>query len=154
MIFVDADTLVTPVVVSASLVALERGAPGGGASVGFDGRLPLWARVMIPVLGAVMSRARLAAGCYIFSSRDAFERAGGFDETVFAAEEIYFSRRLATCGRVVILRETVTTSGRKLRSHSGWETLAVLGRLLRHGTKMVRSREHLSMWYGERRDDG
>jgi glycosyltransferase involved in cell wall biosynthesis len=154
LIFVDADTLVTQAVVQASLDALERGAAGGGATVSFDGRLPLWARLVIPVLGAVMTSARLAAGCYMFSSRDAFEKVAGFDETLFAAEEIYFSRALATCGQVVILRERVTTSGRKLRSHSGWETLAVLGGLLRHGTSMVRNREHLSMWYGERRNDG
>ena len=82
LIFVDADTLVTAAVVQGSLDALERGAAGGGANVRFDGRLPLWARLVIPVLGAVMSSAKLAAGCYIFSSRDAFEKVGGFDETV------------------------------------------------------------------------
>lgn len=153
LIFVDADTVVLPATVRASLEALQRGAAGGGASVLFEGKLPLWATLMIPILGGAMSAARLAAGCYIFCSRDAFETAGGFDETLFAAEEIAFSRALARHGRVVILRETVTTSGRKLRSHSGWETLLLLAGLLRHGTGVVRSRERLSMWYGERRDD-
>jgi glycosyltransferase involved in cell wall biosynthesis len=153
LIFVDADTVVTPPAVRASVEALRRGAAGGGASVLFEGKLPFWATLMIPLLGAVMSTARLAAGCYIFCDRGAFERAGGFDEALFAGEEIYFSRALARHGQFVILRETVTTSGRKLRSHSGRETLTFVASLLRHGTSVVRSRERLSLWYGERRNE-
>jgi len=153
LVFVDADTLVSPAVLRTTLRALEAGAAGGGATVEFGGPLPRWARGMLPILRIVMRAGRLAAGCYVFCSRDAFEAAGGFDEQLYAAEEIAFSRALGRHGRVVILRETVATSGRKLRSHSGWEVVALVTGLLRQGTGVVRSRERLSMWYGERRDD-
>jgi len=153
LIFVDADTVVSAAAVRGAVAALDGGAAGGGVRVLFDGKLPLWARLFIPVLGVVMTAARLAAGCCVFCSRRAFDAAGGFDETLYAGEEIFFSRALARSGPVVILPDSVTTSGRKLRSHSGRDTLWFIAGLLRRGMAQVRSRERLALWYGERRDD-
>jgi glycosyltransferase involved in cell wall biosynthesis len=153
LIFIDADTRVQAFTVRAAIQALEQGAVGGGATVYVDGRLPIWARLMLPLFSAVLRVGRLAAGCYVFCSRDAFEAVGGFDERLYAAEEIAFSRALQQKGRVVILRESVLTSGRKLRAHSGWELLRLTAELGRRGTALVRSRDRLSLWYGERRDD-
>ena len=62
------------------------------------------------------------------------------------------SRALKRQGRFVVLREAVTTSGRKLRAHSGWEILGVLTRLALRGPKSVRQRHGLEIWY-ERRED-
>lgn len=153
LIFVDADTIVPAGTLRAATEALRRGAAGGGATVDFDGRLPLYASLLIPLILIAMRGTRLAAGCYVYCSRAAFEATGGFDERLFAAEEIAFSRALLRQGPVVILRETVLTSGRKLRAHSGWELLRLCGNLVRRGTALVRSRDCLSLWYGERRDD-
>jgi glycosyltransferase involved in cell wall biosynthesis len=153
LIFVDADTRISEETVRATIRAVRAGAVGGGADVRFDGALPLWAVVTLPILGVVMRAQNLAAGCYLFCSRTAFDRTGGFDETLFAAEEIYFSRALALCGPVVILREAVLTSGRKLRSHSGWDVLRLIAGFLRRGTDVVRNRDRLSLWYGERQHD-
>ena len=47
-IFVDADTLANQSVVKAAVKALREGAVGGGASVYFDGRLPLYAKLVLP----------------------------------------------------------------------------------------------------------
>lgn len=63
------------------------------------------------------------------------------------------SQALRRHGRFVILREAVTTSGRKLRAYSGREALGVLFRLAVGGRNGVRSREGLDIWYGERRPD-
>jgi glycosyltransferase involved in cell wall biosynthesis len=153
LIFVDADTIVPGGTLQATIDALGRGAVGGGATVHVDGRLPMWAWLLLPVVRGVLRAGRLAAGCYVFCARDAFEAAGGFDERLYAAEEIAFSRTLSHQGPVVILREPVTTSGRKLRAHSGWEVLRLTAAMLRHGTTLVRSRDRLSIWYGDRHDD-
>ena len=153
LIFVDADTIVPAATVLATIEALRKGAVGGGATVDFDGRLPMWAWLLLPVFRGVLRVGRLAAGCYVFCSRAAFDGIGGFDERLYAAEEIAFSRTLSQQGRVVILRESVTTSGRKLRTHSGWEVMRLCAGLTRRGTAVIRSREHLSLWYGDRRDD-
>lgn len=153
LIFVDADTVVHADTVRATIEALATGAVGGGAAVHFDGRVALWARLMLPVLNRVFRVARLAAGCYVFCSRTAFDAVGGFDETLFAAEEIAFSRALGRIGRFVMLREPVTTSSRKLRTHSGWEVVRLFGHLAFRGTTLIKSRERLALWYGDRRDD-
>jgi glycosyltransferase involved in cell wall biosynthesis len=153
LIFVDADTIVPAATVRATIEALRQGAVGGGATVHVDGRLPFWAWLLLPVVRGILRAGRLAAGCYVFCSREAFDAVGGFDEQLYAAEEIAFSRTLRRKGRVVILRESVTTSGRKLRAHSGWEVLRLTAALMRQGTALVRSRDRLSIWYGDRHDD-
>ena len=63
------------------------------------------------------------------------------------------SRALRRRGRFVVLRESVTTSGRKLRAHSAREILGLLARLARVGPRALRRREGLEVWYGERRRD-
>ena len=75
-IFIDADTLVSAETVRATLGALDRGAIGGGATVWFDGRLPLSARLVNPAFRVVMRVGRLAAGCYVFCTRAAFDAVG------------------------------------------------------------------------------
>jgi glycosyltransferase involved in cell wall biosynthesis len=153
LIFVDADTLISAAVVRASVEALAHGAVGGGATLHVDGRLPWWGPAAIWLVGEGMGLMRWAAGCYVFCMRAAFDATGGFDEALFATEEIAFSRALKRLGPVVILRERVVTSGRKMRTHSLREFLPVFGGVFQHGTAALRSRDKLSVWYGERRDE-
>jgi glycosyltransferase involved in cell wall biosynthesis len=153
LFFVDADTLVNAAVVIAALRALREGAVAGGAPFFFDGRLPLWARMVEPLAHRYQRHARLAAGCFFFCRRDAFERVGGFDTGLFAAEEIALSESLKQHGPLVILNQGVLTSGRKLRAHSGREHLRILTSYFLRGPEFLRSRHGLGLWYGERRAD-
>jgi glycosyltransferase involved in cell wall biosynthesis len=152
-IFVDADTVVDAVTLRATLAAIEGGAVGGGALLRFDGTLPLLARCIAGATRLTMQLSGLAAGAYIFCTRQAFDAVGGFDEGLFVTEELTLSRALRRVGRMVILRESVLTSGRKARTHTGRELLAPLARLFRHGPDAFRHRKHLDLWYGHRRDD-
>jgi glycosyltransferase involved in cell wall biosynthesis len=153
LIFVDADTVVDEAVVRAAVEAIGRGAVGGGCAVRFDGRLPVYARVLLAFALPVYRAIGVACGCFLFSTREAFAAVGGFDEGLFGAEEIVMSRALHRQGRFVVLREAVTTSGRKLRAYSAREVLGLLGRLALSGPKSVRRRHGLEIWYGERRND-
>ncbi len=153
LIFVDADTLIDARVVMATVAALRSGAIGGGASLRFDGVLPLYARILVPLFARAYRAARLAAGCYVFCTRDAFHAVGGFDESYFGAEEVVLSRALKRRGKFVVLRETVLTSGRKMRTFSGREVWRSLLHFARRGPSAVKQREGMEMWYGERRDD-
>jgi len=119
----------------------------------FDGRVPPYGRVLAAVAVPLYRVLGLASGCFLFCTREAFCAVGGFDETLFAAEEAAMSRALRRHGRFVILRESVTTSGRKLRAHSGREVLGILLGLALRGRKSVRRRAMLDVWYGERRAD-
>ncbi len=151
--FVDADTLVHEGLVRLALQALREGAVGGGTVVRFDGAMPLYARMVVPLVVKLLQTSRLAAGCFFFCTRTAFEAVGGFDESYFAAEELGLSRALKRQGKFVILREPVLTSGRKLRTHSPREMLALLGHLLRGGLGAVKQRRGLDLWYAKRRED-
>jgi glycosyltransferase involved in cell wall biosynthesis len=152
-IFVDADTVVNEAVVRAALQALRDGAVGGGAAVAFDGAVPLYARLLLPLVVRWFRAARWAAGCFLFCTRGAFAAVGGFDEAFFGAEELVMSRTLKRRGRFVILREAVLTSGRKLRTYSGLEVLVMSVRLALRGPRAVQQREGMELWYGPRRED-
>ncbi len=152
-IFVDADTVVNAGVVRAAVEALRSGAVGGGCDLRFDGRLPLWARLFVGSFRPVYRAVGIASGCYLFCTRQAFEAVGGFDEKLFAAEEGAMSKALRRHGRFVVLRETVLTSGRKLRAYSAWEILHTLGRLAVRGRRGLQDRRGLDIWYGARRPD-
>ena len=153
LIFVDADTIVNEAVVRSAVEALRNGAAGGGAAVEFDGTVPLYARLLLPVLVWSFRSAGLAAGCFLFCTRKAFAAVGGFDEAFYGAEELVMSRALKRHGRFVVLRQAVITSGRKLRTHSVREMLAIVARLALRGPGAVKQRQGMDLWYAERRED-
>jgi glycosyltransferase involved in cell wall biosynthesis len=153
LVFVDADTLVDAVVMRATLQALDAGAIGGGCAFRFDEPVPTWVKRTLPAALALGRRARLAAGCFLYCRREVFLRVGGFSEEVFAGEEIFLSRLLQKEGPFVILPEAVLTSGRKLRTYSGWAIFGMALRLLAAGRHGLRGREGLGLWYGPRRPD-
>ena len=153
LVFVDADTLVTEAVLRGAVSAMRAGAVGGGCRLRFDGRLPFYGRILEAVAVPIYGAFRLASGCFLFCKREAFLATGGFDETLFGAEETALSWALHRQGKFVILRDCVTTSGRKLRAYSAREILGLLARLALAGPKSVRQRDGLEIWYGERRMD-
>ena len=153
LIFVDADTVVPAPTLRAALDELAAGAVGGGASVRFDGPVPFWAEAMLSTFVVAFRLARLAGGCFLFCTRHAFEATGGWDERVFASEEILMSWALKRQGRFVVLREHVITSGRKVRSYSAREIIGTLVRIGLSGRRAVRDRKALDIWYGPRRAD-
>ena len=151
LVFVDADTRVHGKVVSAAVHAMRAGAVGGGARARFDGSVPVYGRILAWLWLWIQRFGHLASGCFLFCTRHAFEAAGGFDQTLYAAEDVVLSRRLRRLGRFVILREVVVTSGRNLRSHSAFETLRILAGFALRGPGFFRTRHR--PWYGQRRDD-
>lgn len=153
LIFVDADTIVTPDAVRSAVDAMRTGAAGGGCAFRFDRPVPLYGRIIEAVGVPAYRLLGLASGCFLFCTREAFDAAGGFDPTLFGAEEAAMSRALRRQGRFVVLRESVTTSARKMRAHSAREILTLLARLALTGKRSLRRREGLELWYGPRRTD-
>jgi glycosyltransferase involved in cell wall biosynthesis len=151
-VFVDADTIVTQAVVCAAIAAIRAGAVGGGCAIRFDGRVPRYAKAMAAIALPLYRAVGLAAGCFLFCTREAFQTVGGFDENLFAAEEAAMSLALHRQGRFVVLRETVATSGRKLRTYTAREILGIFLRLAARPSAL-RKREGLDIWYGQRRAD-
>jgi glycosyltransferase involved in cell wall biosynthesis len=143
LFFVDADTVVTARAVHAAIRALRGGAVGGGAAVRFDGPVPLYAAILERmVLPLLLPLLQMAPGCFLFCTRRAYLAAGGFDEELAWSEEVRFARCLQRQGRFVLLRETVVTSGRKVRVHSALSLLGIGIRLA------LGRRSGLDYWYG------
>lgn len=148
LVFVDADTQVDAPLLQAALDALASGAVGGGCRVALEGPRPWPLRLAVRLVGLVFRYTGIAPGCFLFCTRTAFDTVGGFDTTLFAGEDVALSRSLAGVGRFVILRQAVHTSGRKLAHASTWTQLRLLWRFARQGTRMLRSRDALALWYG------
>jgi cellulose synthase/poly-beta-1,6-N-acetylglucosamine synthase-like glycosyltransferase len=153
LVFVDADTLVPVETLRATIGALRAGAVGGGAAVRLDSRAPAWAHPMMMAASWFFRQLGLAAGCFLFTRREDFTAAGGFDEHYFAGEEIHLSRALKKRGRFVILVTPVVTSARKIR-------LVTIGRWLRlglrvalRGRRALTTREGLDVWYDGQREE-
>jgi len=151
LVFVDADTKIPGAVLDAAVDAVRAGAVGGGARARFDGHVPLYGRALAWLWLRLQRLFRLASGCFIFCTRQAFQAVGGFDETLYAAEDVVMSRRLQHLGKFVIVQEMVVTSGRAVRSHSGLEALRLLAGFILHGPGFFKTRH--GPWYDQRRDD-
>lgn len=126
LIFLDADTLVPPETLARALAALDSGAVcGGGAITVCDGELPFFVRNFLTVWNWSAAKFGLAAGCFVYCTREGYEAAGGFSEAVYAGEEVWFSNRLRKWGRRgglafrVIARPPVVTSDRKTQWFGG-----------------------------------
>lgn len=151
LIFVDADTTVNAALVTEAVAAMRAGAAAGGAPVRFD-RSPLWVRALMVLLLPLFRLAKWAAGCFMFTTREAFEKTGGFDERYYAAEEIVFSRAVKRHGRFVMLRSFVTSSARKLDHHTPWQVLWLFLRIAAGGLGAARKRgAATAFWYPDKR---
>ena len=151
LLFVDADTHVPVDTVRAALAAMRSGAAGGGARVRFDGPVPRYARPGVAFTLATFRLLNLTVGCFMFCTRAAFERIGGFDERLFAAEEVAFSAAIKRIGRLALVEPAVITSARKFRTHTPFEVTRMAAASV--AGRAVLSRARLPLWYGDRRRD-
>jgi hypothetical protein len=139
-----------------ALLELGSGAVGGGSRVAFDGRGHPLAEGFFEAFKVLWYSQELAAGCFLFARRDAFEAAGGFDERWFAGEEYWLSRALKERGRFAFLREEVVSSARKQRAGHGigmlFRLLGLTVLFLAGVRRPLQSRKHLGFWYDGARE--
>lgn len=157
LLFVDADCLVQAETIADLLDHIESGRfVGGGCAVRLD-EAPWIARLAAATVVLLFRVLGYAAGSFVFCRADAFRAVGGFDERVYAGEEVFLSRALKAWGRprglrfTMLTRAPITTSARKLRTHGLWSflKLALRGTILPRST--LGSREHLDFFYDGRR---
>lgn len=149
LFFVDADTKANVAVVQEALAAMRSGAFGGGCIPDLDGPVPLWAHIIHRVAVLTARVVRLVGGCFLFCTRDAFQKVGGFSEQLRAGEDIAFVRSLKKQGRFVVPGPAIVTSGRKLSVVGPWKVISLFI------TIAVRGHRYENPWvvdilYGER----
>ncbi|MEM0970075.1 MAG: glycosyltransferase [Verrucomicrobiota bacterium] len=99
-LFVDADTLVSKETLHQAVEALRSGTVCvGGAAIEGDGEWRGFAKFLVWFWGRVSRWMKLPAGSFFFCTREGFEAVGGFEEGVYAGEEVWFARRLKKWGK-------------------------------------------------------
>jgi glycosyltransferase involved in cell wall biosynthesis len=100
---------------------------------------------------------RLMAGSFIFVEAAAFREAGGFNQELFAGEELDLSIRLKVLakrrekGIIILHRHPLRTSGRKLELYSKRELFRFIIRAAFAQRRVLRSRDECHPWYDGRR---
>lgn len=95
LIFLDADTIISPQLLGKTLELLDSGKiAGGGTVLDSSGTKLLRVKFLLRLWNFISRFRKLAAGLYLFCLRQAWETIGGFDQTVYVAEELIFSKQL------------------------------------------------------------
>ncbi|MDH5178556.1 MAG: glycosyltransferase [Gammaproteobacteria bacterium] len=153
LIFVDADTIVPPALLQKALDNLAGGKTcGGGAHVKFDIDVTPGVTRVLNFWNWISSSFGLAAGCFIYCTRQDFKACGGFSNNVYASEEIWFSLALKYKARKtgrkfrIINLPKVITSARKLEWYSYRYQIGLLI-MLTLFPFLVRSKKFCEYWY-------
>lgn len=157
LVFVDADSSPSRALFDDVFAAIQSGrCLGGGSTVAFASA-QLDVRIWVALWNATSRATGWAAGSFIFCDAAAFRETGGFSETLFAAEEIDFSRRMKALARrkrkrfTILNRAPLLTSDRKVSLYSRREHFAFLLRFLVTGGQNLRRRDACTVWYDGRR---
>ena len=131
LIFLDADTELTSALLGQALENIKSGAcVGGGVVIEPDQPVSRKVQWVIGLWNFAARKTGMAAGCFVYCRRDAFEAVGGFNEKLYASEEIWLSRALRRHGKsqkmkfCVIEHPPIVTSMRKLEWYNSWQLLA------------------------------
>jgi glycosyltransferase involved in cell wall biosynthesis len=154
LFFVDADTRINAKAVTSALRQMDRGAVGGGGPVrlGKGESVPLYIRLIEPLQLFLAKIGGFTGGAFLFCTRDAFCAAGGFNERLYWGEEGDFILRLKREGRFAVLWHPVLTSGRRFRTTSGLQVLAVCAKTIFSPFKTFTRRSSVeNIWYDSNR---
>lgn len=154
MLFLDADTLLPAKLLRQAINNLQaNNCCGGGATVDFTGgEVGLIISMLIMFWNWLAINFKLAAGCFIYCTREGFDAIGGFSEDLYVGEELKFSRNLTRWGRgkglifKIITNSHILTSPRKVEWHSSLKIVLVM-LLFMLFPLAVRFKWCCSLWY-------
>lgn len=152
LIFLDADTYLNPELLKATIESLEsKKVCAGGALLKVDAEIGWVTRGMLNTWNRLSPLFCLSAGAFIFCLKDAWGDVGGFDEALYAAEDVSFSRRLkkwakANNMKYHIMTETpIVTSSRKFSVYGQGAILRQFLLLSMPGA--LKKRSNCKLWY-------
>ena len=156
LIFVDADSRPGAGLFADVAEQIQAGrCLAGGATVRMDEK-HLLAEFFTWTWNWSSRMGRWLAGSFIFVEAAVFRRVGGFNNELFAGEELDLSKRLKRlareCGREVVILHShpLVTSARKMRLYTIWDHLKLLAHVICNRRALNR-RESCTLWYDGRR---
>jgi len=153
LIFIDADTIAPYELIKKTLSLLnEHKLCGGGTTIEFDiNKMPIFLRLFTWLWHMHIKFSPLAAGSYVFCLKEAWQDVGGFNEKIYASEEIWFSLALRKKKKKKklpfrILDIPVKTSARKINQYSTMHMFGVMFIMLIFPWA-IRNRKMCHIWY-------
>jgi glycosyltransferase involved in cell wall biosynthesis len=157
LLFVDADTLVSAETLGEMLSLIETGnIVGGGTVLRYD-RTPLTWKPVLFAANIVIFLLRWTCGCFVFCRADAFRAFGGYNQELFAGEDVEFGRAMRRWGKprglrvAMVRRHPPVTSIRKLDLYGTPAVVSLMVRWLILGRSLERDKSRLQMFYDGRR---
>ncbi|WON73628.1 glycosyltransferase [Nitrosospira sp. Is2] len=157
LMFIDADSILSPGLLSEILRLIEDGnSVGCGSTVRMEG-LPWWADLTLKLWTVTSVVFHWAAGALVVCRSDGFREIGGFNQELYVADEITLSRKLRQWGRqrglefVILTRFPLETSPRKVVLYSAGELFGQFSRVLLNPRWSLRDKKQLPIWYDGRR---
>lgn len=156
LVFLDADTRLEGDILDKVAANLSsKRVIGGGAwaepDAGWIGRF-----LFKYIVNYALALRNVTVGPFLYCESDAFHRVGGFDETLYAAEEFSLARRLKAEGRKhgktwkIIRYDTahrIVTSGRKFDRFAGLELAVQHLHLIWNLHDKIRQKDQCGYWY-------
>jgi glycosyltransferase involved in cell wall biosynthesis len=157
-VFVDADTQVGAGTLAEMLSVIESARfIGGGAILRYDRTPRLWGSFLFVSNRIVIPLLRWTAGCFMFCRSDAFREFGGFDQSLFAGEDVEFGKAMRRWGKprgldvAILRRHPPITSIRKVDLYGNREILLLILRWLLFPRRTGRDKARLRVFYDGRR---
>jgi glycosyltransferase involved in cell wall biosynthesis len=158
LIFLDADTHPTRELLGDVALSIESGRVlAGGSTVQMVEPIPSWGRSLVHVWNGISRLMRWVAGSFIFCETRAFRALGGFNQELYASEEIELSRRLKRMARKegrsvrILTQHPIRTSERKLHLYTPREHLLFIVRTVLLLGRPLKSAKACHTWYDGRR---
>lgn len=156
LIFVDADSRINSKLLRETLEASKTNV-GGGCALKIQEPSSVLSKPLCALWNKVCKRKKWFTGSYIFIEKDLFFLYGMFNQQLYLAEDVNFSKWLNTMSSFVgkhtryIDNAFIYTSDRKLKMFSFWEHVKFWFALFRNTTKVVTNRDQCNLWYDIRR---
>lgn len=157
LLFLDADCLLNAALVDDIFRLIAQGKHVGAGSTLYMPNLPWWAAGLLHFWTALSVIFKWAAGALIVCNAKAFREVGGFNQALYAAEEVDLSRKLKQWGRAhrlaftILRKHPIETSPRKVELYSSREIFSQFFRLLLSPWRTLQNKKRLSIWYDGRR---
>ena len=157
LVFIDADTHPTPELFAEVAEEIRAGKIlAGGCVIRLQGnhRAAAW---VTAAWNWVSRTRRLLAGSFIFVETTAFRKISGFNHEFFAGEELDLAKRLHKLARetgrkiIILHRNPILTSDRKVHLYKPWEHLRFMLRAGFRPKAVMRDKEACHAWYDGRR---
>jgi glycosyltransferase involved in cell wall biosynthesis len=157
LLFLDADSVLSPELLKDIVRVTASGTIVGCGSILSMQGLPWWAHAILRLWTAMSIVLRWAAGALLVCRRDAFRDIGGFDQEIYALEEVRLSAQLRQWGErrglefVILTKHPLETSSRKVTLYSPGEIARQILRVLLGRHRTLQDKTRLSVWYDGRR---